>query len=104
MPTPCTVNGTYRAYHRCDQAVIVTISSFTPTRSAPTPISITPCASSTAAASPGGSPEAGCLARLIITTLGSSWWGVPTSRADGMRAEYEGRWHELYWLYATASG
>ncbi|MGW7489449.1 restriction endonuclease [Streptomyces sp. NPDC054786] len=29
-PVIYAVNGTYRAYHRCDQAVIVTTSSFTP--------------------------------------------------------------------------
>ncbi|MFI9078308.1 restriction endonuclease [Streptomyces sioyaensis] len=29
-PVIYAVNGTYRAYHRCDQAVIVTTSTFTP--------------------------------------------------------------------------
>ncbi|MFD5395310.1 restriction endonuclease [Streptomyces sp. NPDC127097] len=29
-PVIYAVNGTYRAYHRCDQALIVTTSSFTP--------------------------------------------------------------------------
>lgn len=29
-PVIYAVNGTYRAYHRCDQALIITISAFTP--------------------------------------------------------------------------